>query len=207
MKMAITTSTKQKASRARTMSATARKKKTRKDGDAATVLPFTWTATEYGPRHRWWWYPVLGYIALVLALGLFLYGNWSTAILTIVLTVALMMFAAMKPRIWHYVLTADQIAITLPHRPRFNRTHPVERFRSFTIQEMTGSKREPATSLLVLLPRRWFATELDIFLTGDEKADLAIAAAIETVLPYDEAPSYQATERVFNRLARWLRLG
>lgn len=196
-----TTRTKKEVNRAtaKTVPVTAAKKQPKKDGDTKAVLPVTWTATEYEKRKRWWWFVVLTYIAAALTFLMLAWGLWSNAAVIVAITIAFFVFYGSKPKTWTFTLKTETLTIG-------PKTYPLARYKVFTIEETLASKKEPIKNLIVLLPRKRFGGALELYLTGDDDTDVTIAEALETVLPYDEAPGYHTRERIFNRLARWLRM-
>lgn len=196
-----TTNTRKKSSQTsgRTTAAVVRKVRA-KDSDTRTVLPLTWIATEYEKRKRWWWFAAVLYIATALTFLMLAMGLWSNAAVIVAITIAFFVFYGSKPKTWTFTLEKETLTIG-------PKTYPLARYKAFTIEETLASKKEPAKSLIVLLPRNRFGVPLELYLTGDDDTDATIAEALETLLPFDEAPGYQTRERVFTRLARWLRLG
>lgn len=196
-----TTSTRKKSNRTSVMTTAAVVRKVRaKDSDARTVLPLTWTATEYEKRKRWWWFVAVLYTATALTFLMLAMGLWSNAAVIVAITIASFVFFGSKPKTWTFVLHATTLTIG-------PKTYPLALYKAFTIEETLASKKEPAKSLIVLLPRNRLGVPLELYLTGNNDTDVTIAETLESVLPYDEAPAYQTRERIFNRLARWLRLG
>ena len=178
--------------------------KPKKIGSTGPALPYRWSAAEYVPRKRWWWFIGLGYIVFALTFLLVALGNWSAAALTVVLGIAFFVLYIPKPRVWKYELTRKELRVTGNGKKL---TWPLDGFRAFTVEEIQrGKNLEPFVSLL-LLPRRRLQPARDLYLTGELEHDIEIAEALASVLPYDEATSYRTGVRFIDWLARIVRLG
>jgi hypothetical protein len=105
----------------------------------------------------------------------------------------------LKPKTWQSELTGEELRVD-------QMVWRVTDFRAFTIQENVTAKSAGTSQLIVLIPRRRFQPSRDIYLTGNHDQDGLIAAALETVLPYDPATGFAFLMRVIDRLARALRL-
>ena len=158
-----------------------------------------WSAAEYVPKKRWWWYVALGWIGLTLTLLFLALGEWSIAAVTAAATLALIIMYAVKPRVWNYKLTEKALMVG-------KMNWPLQRFRAFTIEKISAGKGRESNVSLVLIPRARFRPAVDIYLTGDEGIDIQIVAALERFLPYDEATIFQTWVRLIDRLARLLKL-
>ncbi len=174
-----------------------------KNGNARAVPPLTWSATEYVPKKRWWWYVAFSYVVATVALLLLAFGNWSAAMVAFVIGVTIVVLYLAKPRVWTYTLESEQLVITSGKRTL---RLALEQFRAFTTEIVPQRGRE-AYVLIVLLPRGRFTASKDIYLSGDDAKDLAIAEALNLMVPFEEEPTYEASTRLLDRLARWLRIG
>lgn len=161
--------------------------------------PLKWSATEYVPKKRWWWYVALGWIGLTLTLLFLAWGEWSIAAVTAAATLALIVMYGVKPRVWDYTLTKKELTVG-------NMTWPLEQFRAFTIEEIPQGKNCMPVFVLILLPRGRLARTRDIYLTGDFDTDTRIGEGLAIDLPFDEVEHYQRAERMLIRFGRWLRL-
>jgi hypothetical protein len=178
--------------------------KAKKNGHAGAVPPLAWSATEYVPRKRWWWFVTFGYITLSIMFLLLAAGNWSAGLLTGVLGVAVMVMYLAKPRVWNYQLTPK----TLTAEARGKRlSWPLEQFRAFTVEEIPQGKKHEPYVLIVLYPEGRFKPSRDVYLTDDVEYNYKIAEALDQVIPYEDVPGGSLSARILDRLARTLRLG
>lgn len=177
-----------------TIDKTTAEKKSRKNGAS-----LKWSALEYVPKKRWWWFVALGWIGLTLTFLFLAWGEWSIAAVTSAATVTLIVMYSGKPRVWDYTLTKKELTVG-------KMTWTLKQFRAFTIEEISQGKNRESVFVLVLLPQGRFARARDVYLTGDLAVDARISDTLSTELPFDEAERYQRTERLLNRAGRWLKL-
>ncbi len=170
-----------------------------KDATARSVLSVKWSGTEYEQRKRWWWFLGLVLFAGWLTTLLILLELWTTAVLVIVITIAYFVVFTRRPKTWHYSLNPEVLMIDKAR-------YPLERYRAFTITETIPTRKRATHLTIVLLPAARFGRALDLYLPENGDQDPSIIDGLTQVLPYDEAPGYQVTERVLSRMARWLKL-
>lgn len=171
-----------------------------KNGTAKAVLPLNWTATEYVPRKRWWWFLGFALIMFWLAGAMTLLHDWYALALVITVTITVFVLYLPKPRRQHWSLDKATLTVngTVIH---------LENYRAFTIEELPGTKTVPPRLSLTLLPKRRFGWAIPIYLPDDDETGMLITESLELSVPYSDAASYQAFTRQINRLVRWLRLG
>lgn len=205
--------TSKKSTRAKTTATASRrgavkKTSTKKGSPARAALPLAWSGREYVPRKRWWWYVVLVWVTLTLALLLLALDMWSVSLLTVTIGIALFVSYLPKPPMWNYELTAKTLTAVRAHRRnaadeiRLN----LADYRAFT-SEMTPERADsPRRPFYVLLPNRRFAVAREIYLPDDIEQSVAIGAALETALPYQDDDPYTRSMRIVDRITRVLRL-
>lgn len=171
----------------------------KKPEDNAATLPLTWEATEDIPRRRWWWFAVIGYVGISGAISAAALHTWSVAAVFVAAAIVLIVTHARKARALKFVLSDESLAIG-------DEVYFLNKYRSFTVEDTrTGTAAEPRF-LIVLLPKKRLGLALGLTLTDDDKKNLVIAEAFGSLLPYEEAASYQASQRILNRMAMWLKL-
>ena len=178
---------------------------TRKPSLSRTAaLPLSWSATEYVPRKRWWWYPILGWVVMILTSVLLAAGNWSAAALTLAAGGALVLMYLAKSRVWHYTLTPDELQLSSGKK---RRVWPVAEFRGFTTELIYEGKRRAPYELLLLLPRSRFGLLRDVYLPEGLEPRIAIAQALDGVIPFVEELPGRRGGYILTQIARVLRLG
>ncbi|MGO4858946.1 hypothetical protein [Arthrobacter sp. 2MCAF14] len=167
--------------------------------DLKSRLPMTWQTTEDIPRKHWWWFAIVGYVGIAgVALALELHA-WSVAAVFIAAATGLIVTYARKPRTLTCILGKDSLTID-------EKALDLNDYRAFTIAETLTGRNTPTRSLIVLLPKKRLGLALELSLTDDDQQNLVIAEAFQETMPFDEALSYQTTQRVLSRIAKWLRL-
>lgn len=167
-----------------------------------TTLPFSWTATEYAPRKRWWWFLAFGYIVLAVTSLLFAFGNWSAGLLAFVIGIAVFRWYLPKPRQFEFILTRDAISIS-----GTKITWPLGRYRAFIVEQIPQRSGRDPFELVVLIPKGRFGTAKDMYLPDDVTVRTHLFETLTTVLPYDETLTNERPGRAIDRMARMLRLG
>lgn len=158
--------------------------------DSTPNLPplLSWEASEYiGHSHGIGWY--LGVVvatAALVATSLLVFKEWLSAVVTVLMMVALVVYARRAPRVLKYMLNEAGIGIG----PKF---FPFTQFRSFAILS------EHNFFTIELEPLRRFMPRLSIFL--DKEDANAVSDALEKHLPReDRKPD------AIDRLSRKLKL-
>jgi hypothetical protein len=159
----------------------------------------TWSATEYAPRKRWWWFVALTLIAGWLSLLAIAFQDWFILAVIVSATGAFFVMYLPKPKVWRYQLTDQELHVG-------ERIWPIGDFRAFTIETVAQRKGRDPYELVVLLPRSRFKPARDVYLTGDMAIDALVAGAFGAALPFDEAWDYRQHARLIDRLARRLGL-
>lgn len=177
---------------------------TKADESGARELPLAWKATEPHTRHRWWWYPVVGYLGLFLALIAGAKNEWITMTAILTATLALLVIASQKPRTYLYLLTTKAITIDDEKNPA--KDYDFTRYKYFTIDITEPTKKQPEQYTIALLPKKRFAPALEIYLPQNPQDALAIVETFQTVLAYNDAPSYNSTQRILRAIGKTLRL-
>lgn len=168
--------------------------------------PLEWTATEYSPRHRWWWFAAIAIVGLSLTAILFLADEWSAAALAFVSSMALVVVGLDRPREWHYRLD-DQTLVVEGH----TRTRPIRiewklADQAAVTREVVQRRNAEPYELLVLLGHRRLSWPHDVYLTGKKGTDKRILARITQAVPEGDDLKFQAISKNLQRLARLLHI-
>jgi hypothetical protein len=177
-----------------------KKPKKDKGSKARTALAMNWTATELGPRKRWWWY--VGFCAAALWLIIFLFSikQWTFAACMVAAAAAILVTYIRKPRLLRYSLNDTRITINTA-------SVLFKDYRAFAFSEEASRKTGKTQSdAVLLLPKRRLGLPVEIVLPEDSREADAVLDAIGQILPIDEARSYRARLRFIDRIAQWLRL-
>lgn len=178
--------------------------KQRKNGSAGAVLPLRWSALEFAPKKRWWWFVGLAAVSLWLCGLALAFQIWSLLAVIVATTLVFFVVYLSTPRVWRYALTKRELRVESGDKTLAFR---LELYRAFAIEEISRGRGSDPYELLVLLPRGRFQPARDVYLTEDVERNLMIVEGLRSVLAYDEARSYQQNEGFLNRLARFLRIG
>lgn len=170
------------------------------------AAPLEWTAKEYSPRHRWWWFIVIALVGLYLTLLLLFAGNWSAAALALVITLSLIVFGLTRPGEWHYRLDDDKLVVEGTARTRSIRIEWKLADQAAFTRELIQRRNAEPFELLVLLGRGRLAWPHDVYLTGDPATDEHIVNRLEKTVPRSEAAPFHSASRNLQVLARWLRI-
>lgn len=171
-----------------------------KNGRASVTIPVQWTATEYVPRKRWWWFIGLVLIAGWFSLLIIALREWY--VLAFIIAATLTIFVVYLPRARDQKWTLKTSSLTVDKT-----TIQLENYRAFTIEELPGTKAIAPRPSITLLPMRRLGWPFPVYLPASETTTAGIIEALEVVLPYNDAVSYQTSTRILQRLTRWLRLG
>lgn len=170
------------------------------DSPATPVVPLTWTAREYVPRKRWWWFVGLAMIALWFSLLLIVLREWYVLAFVLTATVTLFVLYLPKPRLQTWTLDGTRLTVD-------KTVIKLENYRAFTIEELPETKTTSARSSITLLPKRRLGWPFPVYLPHKSDLDASIMDSFGQVLPYSEADQYQTFTRMLNHIARWTRLG
>ncbi|TQO19696.1 hypothetical protein FB472_1269 [Rhodoglobus vestalii] len=171
-----------------------------KNGRDSVTLPVQWTATEYVPRKRWWWFIGLVLVAAWFSLLMIALREWS--VLAFIVAATLTMLVTYVPRARDQKWTLKMTSLSVDKT-----TVQLENYRAFTIEELPGTKAIAPRPSITLLPMRRLGWPFSVYLPASEETTAGIIEALEVVLPYNDAVSYQTSTRILQRLTRWLRLG
>lgn len=166
-----------------------------KDGSAGAALPFSWSAVEYVPKKRWWWFVGLTLVAAWLSLLALATEEWFVLAVIVVAAIALIVSYGRKPRTIDYALTKT----TLKVGPMMWR---LEEFKTIAV-EMIPLRDGSTVEVLVLIPSRRFRRAQDVYLPGDVETAESIIDRFATLLPV----TADVSRPLIDRIARWLRLG
>lgn len=163
-----------------------------------------WTAVERVRPKRWWWFVGLVLTTTWLASVLWLAGNWSASLLTLVAGFGLFVVFARKPEPWNYRLEGS----TLTRKLRDSTSVlDLSKYRAFTtFTEQLNRRTGGFTTRILLLPQHRFRPARDIFLTDDVDIDLRICKRLDAIAPYEEEPTYLASERLLTWVMRAIRV-
>ncbi len=130
-----------------------------------------WTASEsVDYKRNVWWYVIAGLItAAVVGVTIWL-KLWTTAILAVVIFVAVVILVRRPARMVNYTLTSQGLYIE-------DKLHSFNEFRAF------GVRQEGALWTLVLIPVKRFGLSVTMFI--NEEQGEAIVDAFGTVLPME----------------------
>lgn len=178
--------------------------KREKNGSARAVLPLRWSATEYAPQKRWWWFVGLSVVSLWLCGLALALQIWSLLAVIIATTLVFFVMYTAKPRVWDYELTKKEIRISSGTKKLML---PLAKFRAFTVEELPRAQGSKICELIVLLPCGRLRPASDVYLTDNVERNMMIVEGLTSTLAYDEAQSYLRNERYLNRFVRFLRIG
>jgi hypothetical protein len=170
--------------------------------------PLEWTAIEYQPRRRWWWYAIVGYLSLTIAALSLVAGDWLLAILALLIGVALFRWNLVKPRRWRYGLDGSALTIT-GRGVQF--TRDLTAYRSLYIDTYGVGIGWPSTRA-VLLPKARFQSEFDVYMPevhsdADVDREWEAFRGLTRVVPEDKQLTAEPPRKALRTLVRWLRLG
>lgn len=167
---------------------------------ASSSRAVTWTGIERTPRKRWWWWVTTIYLALLVVVIAATYDQWVLAVLTTVMTAALLVAYGSKPRPRQYRLNGTTLTID-------NASFDLTRFNRAVVEDPWTDGKSTAPGLtMLLLPKARLGVPLSVFLPDDEAQKEAVIAALTRHLAPTGGSSYLGVLRFFDRIARWLRL-
>jgi len=173
--------------------------KKEKDSDARLVLPITWTATEPGPRKRWWWYMGFCVTMLWLAILLILLREWFVLACAVAATVAILVIYGRAPRRMVCRLDAQMLTVN-------KQILQMDDYRAFTTDTARTGAAGTQPVIVLLLPRRRLGFSYQIALPEKVYETTKVLDAFREVLPFDDAKDYLADLHFLDRFAHWLRL-
>jgi hypothetical protein len=166
-----------------------------KDSDTKMAMSASWQATEPGPHKRWWWYVGFTIASLWVIDLLVLMHEWLALACAVTAVLAILIVYNQKPKLLHYCIEKHEITVE-------GQAIILDNYRAFTTEP--GIDGLPIAALL--LPKRRISLPFEIALpSGDVKREAALNN-LKSLLPFDEAKSYQGNLRLLERITRWLRL-
>lgn len=188
-----------KQTKTRTKSATP--KKPQESTAQSTVV--RWEAREHAPQKYWWWWAALILVTLLLAWWMWSIGYVTTAILVVVLSLALAVTYGAQSRSYRYQLEGSTLQATVKEATV---SIELENYASAYLDDpWTSGKATSPTEILVFLPKAKFAPARPIILPEDAALrDKVVDRLVSQVplLPEGEVNSYRQRQRFLSWIAR-----
>lgn len=160
-------------------------------GNARAVSALTWSAAEYVPHRRWWWFVTVAWLTLTLSPLAFVIGSWPAALLTLLIGVACFALYLPKPRVWQYRLEGKTLTARFDrdHLPDIELLTDLDDYRAFSFEHRVVRKNNPPLTFVVLLPKRRLGLTRDIYLPEEEEKAMSIIDRVNRhVLRNDDGP-------------------
>lgn len=176
--------------------------------------PITWDATERAPRKRWWWWAAMAFLTYFFAFWAFSYGNWTFALLIVVMGIALgYTYGSKTLRHLHYSLEGNMINASR-FKPKSggteraewgHQTLDLEKFECCYVDDVWQSGQSLSSTVqLTLIPvkARRFSWTGNLFLPEDDAAREKVLSRITQHVPLVSAENTRALS--YRRGQRWL---